>query len=179
MGYIGSLVRVFDKIIYKTRPIEYAKKVGVNVGENVRFTGIPRFGTEPWLITIGDNCVFSSEIIFITHDGSVNTLRRLDEKYKNIIKFGKIEIGDNVFIGQGVTIMPNVKIGNNAVVGLGSVVTKDVPEGVVVAGVPAKVICSARDLAEKLYKTTPEYDSSKDFRALSTEIAEHYWSLRR
>ena len=53
---------------------------------------------------------------------------------------GCIEVMDNVFIGSNSTILPNVKIGPNALIAAGSVVTKDVPENSVVAGVPAKVI---------------------------------------
>lgn len=52
------------------------------------------------------------------------------------------EIGDNVYIGPGVSIVENVKIGNNVTIGAGSVVTKDIPDNVTAAGVPAKVISS-------------------------------------
>lgn len=51
-----------------------------------------------------------------------------------------ITIGDNVWIGAGVSILPGVTIGNNAIVGAGSVVNKDVPDSVVVAGNPARII---------------------------------------
>lgn len=56
---------------------------------------------------------------------------------------------DNVFIGSGTRIMPGVKIGPNAIVAASSVVTKDVPEGVIVGGNPAKVIGSFAALLEK------------------------------
>jgi maltose O-acetyltransferase len=51
-----------------------------------------------------------------------------------------VEIGDDVWIGQRVIIMPGIKVGSHAVIGAGAIVTKDVPEWAVVAGVPAKVI---------------------------------------
>lgn len=57
-----------------------------------------------------------------------------------------ITIGDNVWIGGSVVINPDVKIGNNSVIGSGSVVTKDVPEDVIAAGNPCKVI---RKITEK------------------------------
>ena len=53
---------------------------------------------------------------------------------------GGVQIGDDCIIGSGVTINPRIKIGNGVVIGGGSVVTRDIPEYVVVAGVPAKVI---------------------------------------
>ena len=52
----------------------------------------------------------------------------------------EITIGDNVWIGGGVTVCPGVSIGDNAVIGAGSVVTKDIPANVVAAGVPCRVI---------------------------------------
>ena len=66
----------------------------------------------------------------------------MDKTNKFKCQFGKIEICDNVFIGAGATIMYNVTIGSNCIVAAGAVVTKDVPSGSVVAGIPAKVIGS-------------------------------------
>ena len=63
--------------------------------------------------------------------------------------FNTITIGDNVNIGMNVAIMPGVKIGNNCVVGYGSVVTHDVPDNTVVAGVPAKKIETIEEYYEK------------------------------
>ena len=59
---------------------------------------------------------------------------------------GCIEVMDNVFIGANSIIMPNVRIGLNAIVAAGSVVTKDVGEGVIVAGVTARVIGKFNDI---------------------------------
>jgi len=59
---------------------------------------------------------------------------------------GRVQIGDDCIIGSGVTINPRIKIGNGVVIGGGSVVTRDIPEYVVAAGVPAKVI---REIQER------------------------------
>ena len=60
---------------------------------------------------------------------------------------------------QGLSLLaPNVTVGENAIVGARSVVTKDVPDNAVVAGVPAKVICTVEELAEKYLANTPKYD---------------------
>ena len=60
-------------------------------------------------------------------------------------KVGPIEIGDNVYIGMGAYIMPNVKIGNNCIIGAGAIVTKSIPDNSVAVGIPAKVIESVND----------------------------------
>lgn len=51
-----------------------------------------------------------------------------------------IHIGDDVWIGGNVTILPGVNIGNNVVIGAGAVVTKDIPDNSLAIGVPAKVV---------------------------------------
>lgn len=61
---------------------------------------------------------------------------------------GQTIIGSNCWIAPHCIILPNVKIGNNVVVATGSVVTKDIPDNVVVAGVPAKII-KPRNITEK------------------------------
>ena len=67
---------------------------------------------------------------------------------------GKIDIGDNVFIGYGAIVLPNVTISSNAIVGAGAVVTKDVAEGDIVAGIPARPIGRVEDLVKKLQAQT-------------------------
>lgn len=64
----------------------------------------------------------------------------LDLEIRNTTYPSPVTIGENVWIGSNATILPGVMIGNNSVVAAGAVVTKDVPENTVVAGVPAKVI---------------------------------------
>ena len=64
-------------------------------------------------------------------------------------KVARIKIGNNCFIGCGAVIMGGVKIGNNVIIGTRSVVTKDVPDGVVAAGMPAKVICTLEEYYQK------------------------------
>lgn len=127
----------------------YYKKVGVKMGENVQIYNDVNFGTEPYLIKLGDNVKITNKVSFITHDGGINVLRNLGKLEGNDF-FGKILIGDNVFIGNGVYILPNVSIGDNCVIGAGSVVTKKFPSNVIIAGVPAKIINSLDQYHKKM-----------------------------
>ena len=63
-----------------------------------------------------------------------------EERNQGLEKALPIVIGDNCWIGSGVTILPGVTIGSNAVIGAGSVVTKDIPENVIAIGNPCRVI---------------------------------------
>jgi acetyltransferase-like isoleucine patch superfamily enzyme len=131
-------------------------KKNIKVGSNTRIlTSINNFGSEPYLIEIGNNCTITSGVKFITHDASVDVALRYKNK-KRVIDgkkyeiLSRIKVQDNCMIGSNSIILPNVNIGPNSIIGAGSVVTKDVPEGVVVAGNPAKVICSLDEYAKKI-----------------------------
>ena len=139
--------------------IEKARKLGVTIGNNCRLNDFPSWGSEPWLITLGEHVEVSTKVSFITHDGATWCFRD-KERYKNVIRYGKIVIKDNSFIGANSTILPGVTIGPNSIVGAASVVTKDVEPDSVYAGVPAKRICSLDEYAEKCLEQTPNYDLS-------------------
>jgi acetyltransferase-like isoleucine patch superfamily enzyme len=114
--------------------------------------------TDPEYVEIGDNVQFAACTIF-GHDGSIAMLNRA---YGVVLdSVGPVRIKDNVFIGHNAIVMPDVTIGPNAIVAAGSVVTKDVPEGAIVNGIPAQVIGSVESLvAWRQMKTEnlPWYD---------------------
>lgn len=92
----------------------------------------------PCLLSIGEYCKITSGVIILTHDYSRSVLRRV---YGEIVGEGKKTIiGNNVFIGMNSIILMGTQIGNNVIVGAGSVVSGHVPDNVVVAGNPARVI---------------------------------------
>jgi acetyltransferase-like isoleucine patch superfamily enzyme len=103
--------------------------------------------TDPAYVRLGNN-VRLSGCTLLAHDGSVNMLKRAYNI--PLDKVGKIDIRDNVFVGHQAIILPGVTIGPNAIVAAGAVVTKDVPAGSVVGGVPAKVIGSTEAMVERL-----------------------------
>ena len=114
-----------------------------------KFWGGVNFGSEPYLIELRNNCKISGKVTFITHDGGTHAFRYMCEHNKDIVKFGTIIVDEWAFVGNGSTIMPNVKIGKHSVIGAGSVVTNDVPDYTVWAGVPARQICTLDEYQEK------------------------------
>lgn len=119
------------------------------IGEHCYFQPY-NFGTEPHLISFGNNVHVASSVNFINHDISVFMFRYMDPDNQYKGRTGEISIGDNVFIGAHSTILYDVHIGNNVIIGAGSVVTKDIPDGVVAAGVPCKPIGKFDDYQRKL-----------------------------
>lgn len=93
-------------------------------------------------IHIGDGSLIGMNV-------NIATLNHgLDMKTRNTTYASPVTIGKNVWIGSGATILPGVTIGDRAVVAAGAVVTKNVPEGTVVAGVPAKVVKTIEEESE-------------------------------
>jgi len=129
---------------------------GLKVGENVRFVEVPEFGTEPFLIEIGDETTFSNNVRFVNHDGGQNALHFF-EKYKDVRTFGRIKIGNQCLIGADTIIMPGVKMEDNCVLGAGSILTTSMPKGTVFAGVPAKFICTIEEYGDKLLSNNVMY----------------------
>lgn len=147
------------------------KKKGMKVGNGCDFVSPgPNFGSEPYLIEIGNNTTVSFDVAFVTHDAGTRVLRNLatNEKEKQTVIYGKIVVGNNCFIGCRSTILPGVKIGDNVIIGAGSVVNRDIPSNSVAAGVPCKVICSLEEYKEKhkddfLYMVNLPYEEKKKF----------------
>lgn len=108
------------------------------------------FGTEPYMISFGNNVHLASNVNFINHDISVFMFRYMEPDTKFKGRTGEITIGDNVFIGAHSTILYDVHIGNNVIIGAGSIITKDIPDGVVAAGVPCKPIGKFEEYKAKL-----------------------------
>ncbi len=137
---------LLDKFCYIFfSPLMYAKYVGVKIGhDNEVYT--KRFvSSEPYLITIGNHCQITEGVKIFTHGGP----GAVRWKYPKFDCFGKVEIGDYVYLGNNSMIMPGVTIGDHVVVAAGSVVTKSIPSNVVVGGNPARIICDLDQYIEK------------------------------
>lgn len=134
--------------------VQYLRDSGAKIGEGCVIRGVECFGSEPYLVEVGDNSYFSgSNILMITHDGAIGRLYNMGFTPKRFDSFGKIKIGSNCFVGSGVIILKNVTIGDNCIIGAGAVVSKSIPAGSVAAGVPARVIGTV----EEYYNKNKEY----------------------
>lgn len=148
--------RLFLKLCKPTN-VEYAlylktKKIIYSMGEYC--TVMPdAIITNPKYLRMGNNVRLSSCTIH-GHDGSINMLKRAYNC--QLDRVGKVDLKDNVYIGYGAIVLPNVCIGPNAIVGAGAVVAKDVPPNSVVVGAPAKVIGTLDASVEKLKKQTEQ-----------------------
>ena len=110
----------------------------IEIGDHCRINNNISIISDGKRIIISKNCLIGSDVQIIDSDfHELNPNTRYGGK--NVIK-NDVFIGENVFIGNRVTILKGVTIGKNSVLGNGAVVTKDIPENVVVAGNPAKVI---------------------------------------
>lgn len=147
---MGKLNKTIHYIIYKLMDsslTKYYRWLGANIGDDCSFIGSNiSLSSEPYLISIGNHVRVSFDVAFVTHDGGTFVLR---DKYPNVSIYGKITVGDNVFVGARSIIMPNVRIGNNCIIAAGSIVTKDVPNNSVIAGTPARIICTIEEYEEK------------------------------
>lgn len=156
--------KIFKRIMFKIRGISNEQltlnanfKNGMKVGKNVYgLIGCTIDYGHSWLIEIGDDVIFAPEVYLLAHDTST-------KRSTGYTKIGKIKIGNNCFIGARVTIMPNVEIGENTIVGTNSVVVKSFPANVVIAGNPAKIICTIQEYENKIrkeFESAPKFDKS-------------------
>lgn len=148
-----KIIQQFKRIKRKSSSssyINYLKKIGCQIGNDVSIYSpfsVTIDETRPWLIEIGNHVKITRGVTILTHGYDWSVLK---SKYGEILgSSGKVKIGDNVFIGTNTTILKGVTIGDNVIIGANSLVNKDIPNNVVVAGNPAKIICTIEEYHEK------------------------------
>ena len=123
------------------RPPFYCEYGAISIGDRT-FVNVDAVMLDVAPITIGAVCQIATRVQFLTATHPIDPEpRRTGWEYAK-----PITLGDNVWLGGGVIVCPGVSIGQDTVVGAGAVVTKDLPEGVVAAGVPARVL---REIGEQ------------------------------
>lgn len=128
LGYIPENVNISTPFM-----VDYG--YNVKFGKNV-FININSYFMDGAEITIGDNVFVGPSCGFYTAEHPLDA----DERRKGLEKASPITVGDDVWIGAGVSVMPGVAIGDKCVIGAGSVVTKDIPPNSLAMGVPCHVI---------------------------------------
>jgi acetyltransferase-like isoleucine patch superfamily enzyme len=146
---IGQFLKYY--VVFKGNRTKYLRSLGVKIGNDCQILNRPiNYGSEPWLIEIGNRVTVTNGVFLLTHDASSRLFRESltgSSKFGN--RFGTVRVLDNCFIGINSIILPGVTIGPNSIVGAGSVVVKDVPPNTVVAGVPAREISDLEDYIKK------------------------------
>ena len=147
---------IIKKLLYPNKCsseayIAFLRRGGVQVGEGTIFyspmntlvdeTSMP-------FIEIGKNCRITGGVTILAHDYSYAVLRPV--YHKMLCKAGVTKIGDNVFVGMHAIILMGSNIGNNVIIGAGAVVSGTIPDNVVVAGNPAKVVCTLEEHYQRL-----------------------------
>lgn len=158
-------MNLLDRFYYKfgsnEKRIHLLRKSGVHIGTGCDIACNVSFGSEPYLVSIGNNVRITHGVLFITHDGGCWVVRNYDPSYKNVDLISPITVGNNVHIGIGSIIMPGVHIGNNVIIGCGAVVTRDIPDNSVAAGIPCRVI---RSIDDYIHKHKPDFLETKSLR---------------
>jgi acetyltransferase-like isoleucine patch superfamily enzyme len=168
-------------LVCRGNKVRFLRREGARIGQGVDIlTSAANFGSEPWLIEIGHHVTIAAGVMFITHDGASRLFRTriagLNPRYGN--RYGTIRIKDSCFVGMNAIILPDVVIGPDAIVGAGSVVTHNVAPGTVVAGNPARPICSLEDyIARHLRKMIPL--SAGDPASKRRELTVSLWGEER
>lgn len=138
-----------------TRPmIEILKENGLKIGKDCNIMG--ECIIDPghcWLIEIGNKVTLAPRVHILSHDAS--TKRELGYTY-----IAPVIVGDNVFVGSGSVILPNVSIGSNVIVGAHSVVTNNIPDNHVAVGNPVKSYEEYMQEKKDLLNKSAIYDES-------------------
>lgn len=128
-------------------PVRYFRGLGVEIGDNVELFGanVFTFGSEPYLVSIGNYVTISHGVDFITHDGGMRVVRH---EFPGAYLYGRIQVADRCFIGAHCVLLPGARVGVGSVIGAGSIVTGEIPPDVVASGVPARPVKSVADYVQ-------------------------------
>ncbi|MFY7666042.1 acyltransferase [Flavobacterium sp.] len=164
---ISKLIQLYRKTFWP--PQRLAAFQGVKFGKGCKIYS-RNFGSEPYLITIGDYVQITAGVRFANH-GAAWVYRRTEPDFDF---FGKIKVGNNVYIGNAAIILPGVTIGDNVIVAAGSVVTKSIPNDSIVGGNPARILGNVWELKTRIdnFNVNSKSLSEKEKRIFLSSLAE-------
>ncbi len=137
-----------------TAPFYADYGINVTIGENF-YTNHNCTILDGAKVTFGDNVFIGPNCVFSTAGHAIDA-----EQRANGLEIAlPITVGDDVWIGANVSVLPGVTIGSNTIIGAGSVVNKDIPAGVIAAGVPCKAV---RKITEEDKYKYPAYQDSRE-----------------
>ncbi|MDN5344668.1 MAG: heptaprenylglycerol acetyltransferase [Clostridia bacterium] len=136
-----EICRVLPFLGLKSWLLRHLVSMDVDPGAAVGVMAMPDI-LRPDLIHIGPQSIIGYNVTILTH-----------EFLPHAYRLGPVEIGAWVLIGANATILPGIRIGDGAIVAAGAVVTRDVPAGAIVGGVPARVIGRVEDSESQVYRT--------------------------
>ena len=177
------VIKLLMKVLPSGKRAPFLRKQDIfyYFGKDIRYAS-NQIPSEPYLVSIGDHSRIAANVSFITHD-IINGMFASDPTVKSKLginktefrfHMGTIKIGEYVMIGSNSTILYDITIGSHSIIAAGSVVTKNVPEGSIVGGNPARIIGSYYELAKKrngLKRPT-------DFDDIET-IEEYFWNSNK
>ena len=134
--------------------LDPVRDYGVTLGEKVAIINSHLDEGHGFLIGIGNNVTITHATIYAHDAGPKGSL--------GYCKVGRVTIGNDVFIGHGAIILPNVTIGDRVIVGAGCVVSKSIPSNSVAVGNPARIVCSYDEYIvrhQEQMKTNPVFDT--------------------
>lgn len=144
-----SLIKKIKNKIHAQTSEEYIaelKSKGVSIGGGTIVWDPSRTtidASRPWMLKIGEYVKITSGVVILCHDYSLSVLRRVYGEWLGEAQ--ETIIGDNCFIGMNSVILMGTHIGNNVIIGAGSVVRGNIPDNVVVAGNPARIVCTLEE----------------------------------
>lgn len=148
MGNYKYMLALIRKKLFHDRQavVNYCKMSGMKVGENCAIFSNIVTG-EPYLVTLGNNVTISTDVTFCTHDASIGLI--FGKKVLSDM-CGRINIGNNCFIGLNSTVLYGITLADNIIVAAGSVVTRSfTEERIIIGGNPAKKISTWDSLKAK------------------------------